>query len=42
MKWAVGLSKFNIIFKIRTAIKEYALADFVVEFTFVPKMEEEM
>ena len=33
MKWAIELSKFNIRYKPKTAIKGQVLADFVMEFT---------
>ena len=33
MKWAIELSEFNIIYKLKTAIKGHVLADFVMEFT---------
>ena len=33
-KWAIELREFDIPFKPRTAIKEQALANFVVEFTY--------
>lgn len=42
LKWVVGLSKFDIVFKLRTVAKGQILADFVAEFTLVPEMEEEM
>lgn len=40
MKLVVDLNEFNIIFKIRVAIKGKALAKFVVELANVPEMEE--
>ena len=33
MKWAIELSEFDIIYKLKTAIKGQVLADFVMEFT---------
>ena len=33
MKWAIELSKFEIRYKSKTAIKGQILADFVMEFT---------
>lgn len=33
MKWAIELSEFDIEFKLRTAIKAQALADFIVKLT---------
>ena len=33
MKWAIELSKFDIRYKPKTAIKRQVLADFVMEFT---------
>ena len=33
MKWAIELSEFDIIYKMKTAIKWQVLADFVMEFT---------
>ena len=33
MKWAIELSKFDIRYKSKTAIKGQVLADFVMEFT---------
>ena len=33
MKWAIELSEFDIRYKLKTAIKEQLLADFVMEFT---------
>ncbi|XP_022891607.1 uncharacterized protein LOC111406405 [Olea europaea var. sylvestris] len=42
LKWAVELSEFDIVFKIRVAIKGQALANFVAEFANVPKVEEVM
>ena len=33
VQWAIELSQFNVDYKLRTAIKAQALADFVVEFT---------
>lgn len=42
LKWVVGLSEFDIVFKLRTIVKGQILADFVAEFTLVPEMEEEM
>ena len=35
MKWAIELSKFDIIYKLKNAIKGQILADFVMEFTSV-------
>ena len=32
VQWAIELSQFNVDYKLRTAIKAQALADFVVEF----------
>ena len=34
VKWAFELTQFDILYQLRTAIKEQALADFIVEFTF--------
>lgn len=42
LKWAVKLTEFDIVYKIRTAVKGQALTDFVAEFTPVPEVEEEM
>ncbi|XP_022875567.1 uncharacterized protein LOC111394008 [Olea europaea var. sylvestris] len=42
LKWAVKLCEFDIVFKIRVAIKGRALVDFVAEFTNAPEMEEVM
>ena len=33
MKWAIELSEFDIIYKLKTVIKGQVLADFVMEFT---------
>ena len=33
VKWAIELSEFDIKYKLRTAIKEQVLADFIMEFT---------
>ena len=33
MKWAIGLSEFDIRYKLKTTIKGQVLADFVMEFT---------
>ena len=33
MKWAIELSKFDIIYKPKTAIKGQVLVDFIMEFT---------
>ena len=35
MKWAIELSEFDIIYKLKTAIKGQILADFVMEFTSI-------
>ncbi|XP_022877058.1 uncharacterized protein LOC111395308 [Olea europaea var. sylvestris] len=40
LKWAVELSKFDLMFKARAAIKGQALADFVAEFTNLPNVDE--
>ncbi|XP_022858151.1 uncharacterized protein LOC111379057 [Olea europaea var. sylvestris] len=42
LKWAVELSEFDLVFKARAAIKGQALADFVVEFTNLPEVDEIM
>ncbi|KAL2497656.1 reverse transcriptase [Abeliophyllum distichum] len=42
LKWAVELSLFDIAFKLKTAIKGQALADFMVEFANVPELEASM
>ncbi|XP_020415620.1 uncharacterized protein LOC109948104 [Prunus persica] len=39
MKWVVELSKYDLLYRPKTAIKAQALADFVVEFT--PSVEKE-
>lgn len=36
LKWVIELSDFDIDFKLRTAIKTQALADFIVELTTSP------
>lgn len=42
IKWAVELSRLDVVFKGRIPVKGQALVDFVIEFTLIPKMEEEM
>lgn len=42
MKWAMELSEFNVVFKAKTSIKGWALADSVVEYTPILVIEEEM
>ncbi|XP_022842145.1 uncharacterized protein LOC111365871 [Olea europaea var. sylvestris] len=42
LKWAVELSKFNLVFKARAAIKGQALADFVAEFANLLEVDEIM
>ena len=39
VKWAIELSKFNIRYKPRTAIKGQVLADFIMEFTSIEPTE---
>ncbi|KAI5351237.1 hypothetical protein L3X38_004128 [Prunus dulcis] len=39
MKWAIELSQYDLLYRLKTAIKAQALADFVVE--FIPIAEEE-
>lgn len=41
MKWAIELSEFDIMFKIRAVVKGRALANFVVEFAHILEMEDE-
>ena len=40
MKWAIELSKFDIVYKTKTAIKGQVLADFVMEFTSAEPTED--
>ncbi|XP_022848768.1 uncharacterized protein LOC111371087 [Olea europaea var. sylvestris] len=42
LKWAVELSKFDIVFKTRAVIKGQTLPNFVTEFTNVSEVEEVM
>lgn len=42
IKWAVELSKFNMVFKTRTTVKGQALIDFVVVFVHIPEIEKEI
>ena len=37
VKWAVELIQFDVLYHPQTAIKDQALADFIVEFTFPSK-----
>ena len=39
MKWATELSEFDIIYKLKTAIKGQVLADFVMKFTSAEPVE---
>ena len=39
IKWAIELSKFDIRYKPRTAVKGQALADFIMEFTLAQSTE---
>ena len=39
IKWAIELSKFDISYKPRTAVKGQILADFIMEFTPVESTE---
>ena len=39
-KWSIKLGEFDIQFKLRTAIKGQALADFIAEFTYTPEVAE--
>lgn len=41
MKWSIELAKFGLQFTPRHVIKSQALANFVVEWTLVPCLEEE-
>lgn len=42
IKWAVELSKFDIVFKMKIVVKGQVLADFMAKFTPIPEMEEDM
>ena len=35
MKWAIGLKEFEVLYRPRTAVKGQALANFLVEFTYL-------
>ena len=41
VKWALELEEFEVVYRPRIAIKDQALADFLVEFTY-PEDTEEM
>ena len=41
MKWALELEEFNVVYRSRTTIKYKALADFLVEFTYLEDLVEE-
>ncbi|KAL5557725.1 hypothetical protein UlMin_033936 [Ulmus minor] len=41
-KWSIELGEFDIKFKPQITIKGQALADFIVEFTYTPKMSEKL
>ncbi|KAI5339087.1 hypothetical protein L3X38_018359 [Prunus dulcis] len=39
MKWAIKLSQYNLLYRMKTAIKAQALVDFVVKFTLIVEEE---
>ena len=41
MKWALELEEFEVIYKPRMTIKGQAIADFLVEFTYLEEPIEE-